>query len=161
MNKTTWTMVLGFLAGLGLGCTTAAVIAQDKPTAAVPTEGSVEAPVVMRGSEAPVRVAPNGKARAWLYATGHNAFLGRLEMDAGAAVPEHRDPTEEYIYVLEGSGTMTIDGVSYEVTPDTAILMPANALVSFQNGDRPMRAIQVFAGPGPAVKYDAWTPASP
>ena len=34
----------------------------------------------------------------------------------GAAVPEHRDATEEYIYVLEGSGRMVIDGKTYDGT---------------------------------------------
>jgi quercetin dioxygenase-like cupin family protein len=67
--------------------------------------------------------------------------------------------TEEYIHVLRGTGTITIDGIQHEIAPGTTIYMPANARVSFDNGDEPMTAIQVFAGPAPADKYDAWTPA--
>ena len=36
------------------------------------------------------------------------------------------------------------------------LFMPANAEVSFQNGEAEMLALQVFAGPDPAKKYDAW-----
>ncbi len=71
-------------------------------------------------------------------------------------MPEHQDPTEEYIHVLSGRGTLTMDGVSYEVSAGTTIFMPAQATVSFQNGDEPLVAIQVFAGPGPAEKYNTW-----
>ena len=49
-----------------------------------------------------------------------------------------------------------MDGKTYEITAGTTIYMPANATVSFQNGDQPLVAIQVFAGPGPAAKYDTW-----
>ena len=79
-----------------------------------------------------------------------------MRMEPGAAVPVHRDGTEEYIHVLEGGGKMTIDGHSYEITAGTTIFMPANAEVSFENGDAEMIALQVFAGPEPAKKYDAW-----
>jgi quercetin dioxygenase-like cupin family protein len=93
-----------------------------------------------------------------VLARGENAFLGKLEMAPGGAVPEHRDATEEYIHILEGGGEFTIDGQTHTVGPGTTIYMPANALVSFKNGPARLVAIQVFAGPGPAVKYDAWTP---
>ena len=93
-----------------------------------------------------------------LLARGDNAFLGKLEMAAGGAVPEHRDATEEYIHILEGGGEFTIDGQTHTVGPGMTIYMPANALVSFKNGPARLVAIQVFAGPEPAVKYDAWTP---
>ena len=93
-----------------------------------------------------------------MLARGQNAFLGMLSMKPGAAVPLHRDSTEEYIFILEGTGTMMIDGVSYVVGPNSVIYMPAGAEVSFQNGDEPMVGIQVFAGPEPADKYNTWTP---
>ena len=92
-----------------------------------------------------------------VLARGDNAFLGKLEMAAGGEVPEHRDATEEYIHILEGGGEFTIDGERHTVGPGTTIYMPADALVSFKNGPAKLVAIQVFAGPEPAVKYDAWT----
>lgn len=142
-------------------CTTVAL-----QTAAAPEDdsepapsSSVEqplAPTVIALAEARSATAPHGKATITHLALGKNAYLGRMRMAPGAAVPVHRDSTEEYIHVLQGGGVMTIDGRAYEVGPGTTIFMPANAEVSFQNGEAEMLALQVFAGPDPAKKYDAW-----
>ena len=82
--------------------------------------------------------------------------MGVLRLAPGAAVPKHRDPAEEYLFVLEGSGTLTIDGIIHEITPGTYIFMPQNAEVSFQNGTLPFVAVQVFAKPHPSEKYEGW-----
>lgn len=124
-------------------------------TAAATTPGEA---AVVPFEMAPVRVAPTGQARIRQLARGHNAFLGLVEMDGGAKVPLHKDPTEEYIHVLEGSGKITIDGAVHDVTVGTTIYMPANAEVSFENGEQKLVGLQVFAGPEPAMKYDAWSP---
>ncbi len=105
---------------------------------------------------APWKVAPTGKARVQALAHGKEAWVGKLVLDADGAVPEHQDPTEEFIVVLEGGGTITIDGVPHEVKAGSAVYMPADATVSYANGPSPMVAVQVFAGPEPASKYDAW-----
>ncbi|MCA9651497.1 MAG: cupin domain-containing protein [Myxococcales bacterium] len=122
-----------------------------------PAKHEISPPVTM-AEQAETRVSPNGKARVTILARGINAFVAKLEMEAGAAVPEHRDATEEYIHVLEGSGTMMIDDQEHALAPGATVYMPANATVSFQNGDSPLVGLQVFAGPEPADKYDAWTP---
>ena len=75
---------------------------------------------------------------------------------ANSEVPEHRDATEEYIYVLSGHGSITIDSKTSALGPGSAVYMPANAKVSFANGSETMTAVQVFAGPSPAQKYDSW-----
>ena len=105
--------------------------------------------------------APHGKAEVRHLARGDAAYLGWLRMEAGASVPPHRDATEEYVHVLEGTGTILIDGERFDVAPRSTIFMPAHAEVSFQNGDTPMVALQVFAGPAPAAKYESWTPIEP
>lgn len=107
------------------------------------------------------RTNPPGTARVGLLARGHGAFVGVLQMEPGASVPEHRDDTEEYIHVLAGGGRMWIDDVEYEVGTGATVFMPARAKVRFQNGDVQTTAIQVFAGPGPADKYDGWTVVAP
>jgi quercetin dioxygenase-like cupin family protein len=104
---------------------------------------------------------PSGKAFLTHLAKGKNAFLGRLQMAANGSVPLHQDATEEYIHILEGSGTMTIEGQEYEVQAGSTIYMPAKAKVSFKNGPEELVAIQVFAGPAPASKYDAWDVINP
>ena len=108
----------------------------------------------------PPRVAPHGKARIWPLAEGTAAFVGRLELDAGVTVPLHRDETEETIVVLEGGGSITVDGTVSEVGPGSVVFMPAGAAVTFANGSTPLVAVQVFAGPGPASKYDGWNASS-
>ncbi|MEM6995930.1 MAG: cupin domain-containing protein [Myxococcota bacterium] len=114
-------------------------------------------PVVVKGDIAELRTSPKGGATVTILARGHNAFLARLQMPAAGAVPQHRDTTEEYIHVVSGGGTITIDGTDHTLVPGDTVYMPANAEVSYQNGDEPLVAIQVFAGPEPAAKYGAWT----
>ena len=107
------------------------------------------------------RWSPSGAAEIRLLAQGENAFIGMLTMEAGAKVPKHQDTTEEYIVVLEGGGTISIDGVKTVIAAGDTVYMPANATVQYENGTSTMRAVQVFAGPSPARKYDAWRTANP
>ena len=147
-------------------CTTAAVqspsaapepppVAQSQP----PKVWPAISPAVVAAADAERRKAPNGKGLVTFLARGEEAFIARLELDAGAAVPLHRDATEEYIHVLEGSGVIAVDGTRHEIGPGATVYMPAGAEVSYQNGDGRMVAIQIFAGPDPAKKYWDWTPA--
>jgi len=126
----------------------------DEPAAPSPAGAAT----VLALADAPRATAPNGKGTIAHLARGQNAYLGLLRMDAGGAVPAHRDPTEEYIHILAGAGTMTIDGVRYPVETGATIYMPAKVEVSFENGPQELVALQVFAGPAPAAKYEAWTP---
>jgi quercetin dioxygenase-like cupin family protein len=126
------------------------------PAAAAPATATAPPEEVRAIEAAPKRTAPSGKSVITLLARGNNAFIGKLEMLPGATVPENQDPTEEYIHVLSGHGTMIMNGKSYEIAAGTTIYMPAFATVSYQNGDEPLVAIQVFAGPAPADKYETW-----
>lgn len=111
---------------------------------------------VIAQAQVPAQLAPPGTAAVRPLVQGREAFLGLLRLEPGASVPEHRDETEEYLYVLSGGGEITIDGTRSTVAPGTAVYMPARASVSFQNGPRPTEVVQVFAGPEPASKYSAW-----
>ncbi len=106
--------------------------------------------------DAETRVAPSGKAHVRFLARGMRAFMGQLRMDPGAEVPQHQDASEEFIYILQGAGTMTIDGTTTAVKAGDAIYMPTDATVSFVNGERELVGLQVFAGPESAAKYDKW-----
>ncbi len=155
-------LVLAFCAG---ACATTAVTsvasgpeapAATAPQPTPPDLGDPDVARVVDLAQAEHRQPPSKKADVWLLARGHNAFVGKLELAAGGAVPEHRDATEEYLHIVEGGGQLMIDDHPYEVGPGTTIYMPANAKVSFQNGATKLVALQVFAGPEPAAKYDAW-----
>ena len=104
------------------------------------------------------RRAPGNRGEVAPLARGENAFVARLELAPLVEIPPHRDPTEEYIYVIEGGGTILIDGKGHQLRPGSAVFMPANAEVSYANGPRPLVALQVFAGPAPSAKYDTWAP---
>jgi quercetin dioxygenase-like cupin family protein len=150
------TFLLGACTTVALQTAAAPDVADSEPA---PSTAEPLTPTVIALADARSATAPHGKATITHLALGHNAYLGRMRMAPGAAVPVHRDATEEYIHVLEGGGVMTIDGRTYEVGPGTTIFMPANAEVSFQNGEAEMLALQVFAGPEPAKKYDGWVAA--
>ena len=91
------TALLSFAAGLLVG--TAA-------TAASGTKGQIV-------RNAPAKTAPSGKAKAIpLIHSGtgaDSAYMGLLEMKAGAKVPLHRDPTEEAHSGSNGCGAARRD----------------------------------------------------
>ena len=154
------TILFAFALG---ACTTAAVqsVAAPSGSAAEPAKASPWmpeiSPVITKAARAQRRHPP-GKpdVSVTILARGEAAFLARLEMPAGGKVPLHRDPTEEYIHVLEGGGTITVDGAAHEIAPGDTVYMPADAEVTFAGGATPLVALQVFAGPEPAAKYGAW-----
>ncbi len=142
-------LVTGCFCFLLGACATAAVsaTASDAPSMAA---------TIVQLDAAPSGMAPPKTATIRHLARGANAYVGHLTMQAGAKVPVHRDASEEFIHVLAGSGTITIDGVASEIGVGDTIYMPANAEVTFENGDAEMVGLQVFAGPESAKKYEAW-----
>lgn len=121
--------------------------------------GSEFHPVRSPGTVA-VKNAPPGTAKIhMLAADAQSAFVGLLEINPGAGVPEHQDESEEFIYVLEGGGTITVDGQQHIVSPGDLVYMPANATVSFAAAESgPTRVLQIFAPATSAAKYSAWQP---
>ena len=148
MNHFTWCSLVLICTGCAGGAQTLntdSTSVHDRP-----------ATVVML-SQRPAMAPPSGKARGRHLARGGNAYLGHPWTAAGAGVPLHRDPTEEYLYVIEGGGWLTMGGVNYELHPGSAVFMPANIQVQFKNGDAPTLLLQVFAGPKSADKYKTWS----
>ena len=150
------TFVLGACAGAAVSTRAEAPPPPPPSPAAAPAAAPAVAASVVNLADVTKRSPPGSKASIAVLAEGQEAFLGLLEMPGGGAVPEHRDPTEEYIYVLEGSGTITVDGAPHALSPGSAVFMPAGATVSYQNGEQALVALQVFAGPESAAKYAAW-----
>ncbi len=101
--------------------------------------------------------SPNGNAKLLKLAEGKNAFFAVISLDPGAAVPFHRDETEEYLLIMEGGGALTLDGHTYDLTEGSVVYMRAGAEVAFLNGPEETIGFQIFAGPKPARKYDTWT----
>ena len=88
-------------------------------------------------------------------ATVKNAPLAAsvLSLPAGANVPEHVHAHEtELLYVLEGSGTMTIAGQAVAVTPTSVIQIPPNTKHAFA-ATAAVRALQVYTPAGPEQRF--------
>ena len=104
-----------------------------------------------------VQTITKGNNKAAKLIEGNNAFMGLLELGPKAKVPTHKDVTEEYLYVLKGGGTISINDKSFHIKEGTTVYMPPYAEVSYTNGDASTRLLQVFSGPEPAAKYKSWT----
>jgi len=111
-------------------------------------------------SEAPTRLHEKGGVVKFLVDKDHgakNGFMAILTVPPSGKVPEHRDESEEYLYVLEGEGTIWIEDKSYKIKKDDAVFMPANAKVKFEAGPKQMvKVLQVFAPQGSEEKYQKW-----
>src|SRR5437762_3460887 len=96
-----------------------------KPT--VPVRGAT----IDRASQ-PVHVIAEGKGGARILldettAPGlKEAAMTELVMLPGANVPEHtHDTSAELLYIIEGHGTMTLDGQASPIRAGMAIFIPA------------------------------------
>lgn len=105
---------------------------------------------------------PAAKAKAYgpvmIYAepaiTGDKAFAAELlTLAKGVTVPEHVHANEtELLYVLAGSGTMTVGGVSLAVTATSVIQVPPNTKHSF-TASADVRALQLYTPAGPEQRF--------
>jgi mannose-6-phosphate isomerase-like protein (cupin superfamily) len=95
-----------------------------------------------------------GKDRA---GDGGEAAVEMLSADAGFTVAKHKhDASIEILYVIEGKGTMTIGGETYDVRPGTAVWVPKGVEHSF-TGDAttPLLALQIYTPGGPEERFKA------
>ncbi|MCC6624494.1 MAG: cupin domain-containing protein [Deltaproteobacteria bacterium] len=125
---------------------------------APPESGARYAPIVAAAAELPARRSPAGTALSTELARGERAFVALMRLEPGARIPAHQDESEEYLYVLEGGGEITIDGRTWTIAPGMVVFMPSMATVSYVNGPAGSVVVQVFADPRSAAKYEAWTP---
>jgi quercetin dioxygenase-like cupin family protein len=109
--------------------------------------------------EAPRHLIANGKGAATLLlnaSTGATAAsLTLLELGQGASVPEHvHETSAELLYIEEGAVEMTLSGQKLRAERGDAVYIPAGAKHSAQVvSEGPMRAVQVYAGPGPEQRF--------
>lgn len=109
--------------------------------------------------EAPRHLIANGKGSATLLlnaSTGATAAsMTLLELNQGAAVPEHvHETSAEILYIEEGAAQMTVDGKKLRVERGDAVYIPAGAKHSAQVvSQETFRAVQVYAGPGPEQRF--------
>jgi len=76
-----------------------------------------------------------------------------LDMQAGASVPEHVHAKEtELLYILSGSGTMTVKGVAQAITPTSVVQIPPNTKHAF-TATSAVRALQIYTPAGPEQRF--------
>ena len=76
-----------------------------------------------------------------------------LTLPANGNVPEHVHANEtEMLYILEGSGTMTIAGKELAVSPTSVIQIPPNTKHAFA-ATAAVKALQIYTPPGPEQRF--------
>jgi quercetin dioxygenase-like cupin family protein len=123
--------------------------------------GALPTPNAQPGKKA-VRILPASGAKTYGPATiylepalakGAPFAASVLKLPAGAKVPEHVHAQEtEMLYILEGSGTMTIAGQQVAVTPTSVIQIPPNTKHAFA-ATAAVRAVQVYTPAGPEQRF--------
>ena len=82
-------------------------------------------------TQAPFTTADGSTIRSILDRTNapvQNQSLAEARVPAGGATQRHYHRlAEEFYYILEGAGTMEIDGAEHPIAPGDAILIPPGA----------------------------------
>jgi len=116
---------------------------------------------VVRAGSAQTFRSPDGLATMELLLEppdGSASYLGRAVFLPGARSPVHQHPeSEELVYVLSGSGTMTLGDATLAVEKGMAVRIPAGVPHSFTvGGEKPMEVVQVYSPGGPEQRFRAW-----
>ncbi|GAC1481521.1 MAG: hypothetical protein PVSMB9_06840 [Candidatus Dormibacteria bacterium] len=75
----------------------------------------------------------------------------RLAIDPGEMVSHAHEGAEEALYVLEGSGTIAVEGTAHAVSPGKAVFVPAGAEHAYENTGATSLVIVGAMAPGIAV----------
>lgn len=125
---------------------------------ALPTPGLTS----IRSAPASARLYPAATAKTFGAATiymepaitGASTFAAEiLTLPAGHTVAEHVHAKEtELLYVLEGTGTMTVDGTDLAVSPTSVVQIPPSTKHAF-SATSSFRAVQVYTPAGPEQRF--------
>lgn len=124
--------------------------------AKAPVAPAPAAATVVHTAQAPQHVIADGKGTATLLLGVPEGSMTLLTFLPGAAVPEHvHAQSGEFLYLLEGSMEVTIQGKTTVVTAGDAIHIPAGAVHSARVLGRfdQARAVQMYVGPGPEERF--------
>ncbi len=113
--------------------------------------------IVQPADAKPIPLA-GGKGKAQLLLDpektgGHQAYLGVLELEAGAAVPEHKHAAEaEILYVVEGDAELISGGVTLKAEKDTVLHVPPGVPHAGRVA-RGAKVLQIYAPGGPEQRF--------
>ena len=83
----------------------------------------------------------------------------RLVIDPGGAASHAHDGTEEALYVLSGSGTISVEAATHPVNPGMAVFIPAGAEHTYENPGSD--ALVLVGAMAPPIEVAAIRPAMP
>ena len=76
---------------------------------------------------------------------GEKAMMMRLTVQPNVPTPPHKHPHEQMGLVLEGEGTLYIDGEEKHIVEGTSFWVPQNSAHNFDaTGDKPAVLIECF-----------------
>jgi mannose-6-phosphate isomerase-like protein (cupin superfamily) len=83
---------------------------------------------------------------------GSKGFIvGCHAMDPGGGAPEHiHEKEQEAMFFYQGTGIASIDGVEYEIRPESVMLAPPRIKHSIRNtGTGPLKFVFIYCPPLP------------
>lgn len=97
---------------------------------------------------------PRGSGKVTIVVEKFPPIAGSLlEFPAGTSVPEHVHSKEaELLYVLAGSGTLTVKGQALPVTATSVVQVPPNTPHAFA-ATTDLRAVQFYTPAGPEQRF--------
>ena len=89
----------------------------------------------------------NNNFRKVIY-TGKNSQLVFMSLNPNEDIGEEVHQVDQFIRIEHGKGRAILDGVTYEVEDDFAIVVPAGATHNvINNGDGQMKLYTIYSGP--------------
>lgn len=109
-------------------------------------------------SEPPVLSNADGKLRVQIFLDANNGgrfgSFAILDGDADLSVPEHvHETSAEVLLIQSGDGQMLLGDETFQLEPGRVVYVPADTTHGYTAGTAPLRAIQVYAGPGPEQRF--------
>jgi quercetin dioxygenase-like cupin family protein len=68
-------------------------------------------------------------------------------------LPHRHERSDELLFVLEGGGTLTLEGREIRVSEQTAVWIPRGQEHSWRTGTAGVRALQIYAPGGPEQRF--------
>ncbi len=97
--------------------------------------------------------SPERFTKRMLFQKGESAAFV-LNFVEGQALPPHKHPgTDLFLIVLEGFGTITVDGVDTEVSAQDTVWCGGDELFSFSNTGKAPARLYVVLSKVPSKKY--------
>lgn len=102
---------------------------------------------IIKREDAPRLETVKGR-KGEILMSGEKCMMMVNTIEPGLPTPPHSHPQEQIGYLIEGTGTLYIDGETREIEAQSTFLVPPHASHNFDaTGDIPAVLIEAFAPP--------------